>query len=403
MGIGSQDETAFAFDGELRDFVPIAVTNLVLTLVTLGVYRFWATTRERRYFWSNTRFIDDRLEWTGTGLELFLGFLIVLVLFFLPLVAIQLVAQALILQGYGGAAALLFIGFYVVFLGLAGFAIFRGLRYRLSRTEWHGIRGGTDESGLHYAWSYAWKTILSFMAMGLLLPWSMTRLWAERWNRMSFGPHNFVSAPEWSSLMGRFVVAYLAPFILLFGAIFVAAGAVVGATAGGSEDMAAGAAIIAGIAILSVYIIWPLVAQFFYSAYMREVIGSLSLSTLTFAFTARTKQWVWLILGNIGLWLLAIAVALVPIIALGLFQSFEALEPGQDPVAQNPVGFAALMVAFIVPLAIVGPFIRYRNWRFFLRHLEAGGEINLTQLTQTTTRELKQGEGLLDAFDMGAV
>ena len=70
MGVGNQDHTAFEFRGDWKEFFPIAASNLLLTLVTLGVYRFWATTRERRYFWSQTRFIDDSLEWTGTGKEL---------------------------------------------------------------------------------------------------------------------------------------------------------------------------------------------------------------------------------------------------------------------------------------------------------------------------------------------
>src|SRR3546814_5837419 len=52
----------FAFEGNWRDYAPIAFTNLLLTIVTLGIYRFWATTRTRRYLWANTRFIDDRLE-----------------------------------------------------------------------------------------------------------------------------------------------------------------------------------------------------------------------------------------------------------------------------------------------------------------------------------------------------
>src|SRR5690606_18489998 len=72
-------ETAFGFDGTWQEFAPIAFTNLLLTIVTLGICRFWATTRERQYFWSRTRFVDERLEWAGTGMELFIGFLLVLV------------------------------------------------------------------------------------------------------------------------------------------------------------------------------------------------------------------------------------------------------------------------------------------------------------------------------------
>ena len=67
--------SAFAFSGTWREYAPIAFTNLLLIIVTLGIYRFWATTRTRQYLWSRTRFVDERLEWAGTGLELFIGFL----------------------------------------------------------------------------------------------------------------------------------------------------------------------------------------------------------------------------------------------------------------------------------------------------------------------------------------
>jgi uncharacterized membrane protein YjgN (DUF898 family) len=39
---------SFAFEGSWREYAPIAFTNLLLTIVTLGIYRFWATTRTRR-------------------------------------------------------------------------------------------------------------------------------------------------------------------------------------------------------------------------------------------------------------------------------------------------------------------------------------------------------------------
>ena len=70
---------------------------------------------------------------------------------------------------------------------------------------------------------------------------------------------------------------------------------------------------------------------------------------------------------------------------------------------ENPVNFLLILIVIVIPLMLVGPFVRYRNWSFFIRHMEAGGEINLDALTQSPTRELKQGEGLLDAFDMGAI
>jgi uncharacterized membrane protein YjgN (DUF898 family) len=403
MGIGSQDETAFAFEGNWREFAPIAITNTLLNFVTLGFYRFWATTRERQYFWSQTRFIDDKFEWTGKGIELFFGFLIALLLFGLPFLILNLILQGLIFQNQKGIAGALVAGIYVFLIYLAGVAIFRGLRYRLSRTYWHGIHGGCDENGLKYGWSYIWKSVVAYICMALLFPWSMTSLWKERWEAMSFGPHRFQSNPQWGSLMGRYIIAYLSPFIAIIGVMIVAVPAAIAAGTGGGGEPGPGMIAVIVLAVMAFYLIMPLLALIYYSTYMREVIGTMKLSDLEFEFTARTREWIRLFLGNFGLWALAGGIAAIPIGALGLFNQFVEVKPGEDAMTNNPIAYIAFFVILMIPFSVVGPFIRYRNWSFFVRHLEAGGEVNLATLTQSTTRELKQGEGLLDAIDMGAM
>jgi uncharacterized membrane protein YjgN (DUF898 family) len=406
MGVGTEDETAFAFEGNWKEFAPIAFSNMFLNFVTLGFYRFWATTRERQYFWGKTRFIDDKFEWTGKGIELFYGFLIALALFGLPFLLLNLVLQGLIFQNQQMIAGTLIGVSYVLLIYLAGVAIFRGLRYRLSRTYWHGIHGGCDDNGLVYGWSYIWKSVVAYLCMALLFPWSMTSLWKQRWEAMSFGPHRFESNPQWGSLMGRYVIAYLSPFIAIIAAMIVMIPMISAAAMGGGlEDGKMPTSFIVGIiaAVAIFYLVMPLLALVFYSTYMREVIGTMKLSTLEFDFTARTKEWIKLFLGNFGIWLLAGLVAAIPIGALGLFNQFADLNPGENAMTSNPIAYIAFFVLLLIPFSVVGPFIRYRNWKFFVRHLEAGGEVNLATLTQSDTRELKQGEGLLDAFDMGAM
>jgi uncharacterized membrane protein YjgN (DUF898 family) len=394
MGVGNQDQTAFEFRGDWKAFFPIAASNLLLTLVTLGVYRFWATTRERRYFWSQTRFIDDTLEWTGTGKELFLGFLMAIVALIVPVIGLQFLIQALILQGQTALAGALGVGFYFIILFLVGFATFRALRYRLSRTHWHGIRGGSEDPGFRYGLSYIWKTLVGALVLGLLIPWSMTSLWADRWNQMSFGPHRFESAPEWGGLMKRFLLLYLVPVAA------VILGIVTAVSSGGGPG---GLGAVVGLLVIAFYVVLPLIALGYYAAFFREVVNTLSLTTINFHFAARTKEWFLLFLGNAGLYVLALIAALIPISALGLFSGLADLQPGQDPFAQNPGLIAGMVLALIIPMSLVGPFIRYRNWRFFIRNLEATGVIDLDLLTQSQTKVGSHGEGLFDALDMGAM
>ena len=394
MGVGNQDQTAFEFRGDWKAFFPIAASNLLLTLVTLGVYRFWATTRERRYFWSQTRFIDDTLEWTGTGKELFLGFLMAIVALIVPVIGLQFLIQALILQGQTALAGALGVGFYFIILFLVGFATFRALRYRLSRTHWHGIRGGSEDPGFRYGLSYIWKALVGALVLGLLIPWSMTSLWADRWNQMSFGPHRFESAPEWGGLMKRFLLLYLVPVAA------VILGIVTAVSSGGGPG---GLGAVVGLLVIAFYVVLPLIALGYYAAFFREVVNTLSLTTINFHFAARTKEWFLLFLGNAGLYVLALIAALIPISALGLFSGLADLQPGQDPFAQNPGLIAGMVLALIIPMSLVGPFIRYRNWRFFIRNLEATGVIDLDLLTQSQTKVGSHGEGLFDALDMGAM
>ncbi|QZD90917.1 DUF898 domain-containing protein [Qipengyuania aurantiaca] len=354
-----QAESAFGFDGNWKDFARIAVPNLLLTIVTLGIYRFWATTRERQYLWSHTRFVDERLEWTGTGKELFVGFLLVMLLFAIPVFGIQFVSQALILRGYELAGAVLGILPILAIFYLTGVARFRALRYRLSRTRWRGIRGGSDDQGLGYGVSYMWKTIVGYLPLGLAIPWSMTSLWNERWSKMSFGPHRFDADADSGNVFARFLLFYLSPFVFFIGAIIAG---VTGALAGfgfGSEQFAQWGAVAIGVAlVLFFYIGLGIIAVAYYAKFYREAVGSTHWKDLHFGFEASTMDWIKLIVVD----------ALIVVLTLGL-------------------GFI---------------FLSYRHWKFMVTHLEAGGDILLDELTQSTTATSRHGEGLLDAFDIGA-
>jgi uncharacterized membrane protein YjgN (DUF898 family) len=349
--------SAFEFHGRWQEFLPIALSNLLLTIVTLGVYRFWAKTRERKYLWSRTRFIDERLEWAGTGKEMFVGFLVVMAVLLPIVLFLQFGVQALLLRGYSGLAAILGLGAYVALLYFAGVALFRALRYRLSRTYWHGIRGGSDDP----SWSYGGQAIgrygIGIVAFGLLIPWAMVTLWRKRWGAMSFGPHPFQvgDGSAVDGLIGRYLLIYVAPFAVLF----VASVAGMGTLATQPGQSAATAPLLILAAMLGFYAVFLLLSLAYYAAFLRKVIAEMRLSTLEFDFTARTLDWLKLMLGNIALVVATLGVGLI--------------------------------------------FISYRNWSFFIRHLEATGEISVSRLTQSTTSLRSDAEGLADAFDIGAI
>ena len=63
------------FDGKGSDLFGIFLTNAALTLVTLGVYYFWAKVRVQKYLHQHTSFLGSRCDYHVTGKERFIGFL----------------------------------------------------------------------------------------------------------------------------------------------------------------------------------------------------------------------------------------------------------------------------------------------------------------------------------------
>jgi uncharacterized membrane protein YjgN (DUF898 family) len=353
------EDRAMRFTGNWREYLPIAVTNALLIICTLGVYRFWAAARQRRYLWSRTHAIDDSLEWTGTGKEMFIGFLIVICVLAPFFLFFQFLFPALIAHGKAPAAFGIFTLFYMSLIYLGGFARFRALRYRLSRTWWHGIRGGSDNPGWNYGGEYLGRLFLSAMTGWIAWPWMATHLWNARWSAMSFGPLSFEADLNVDGLKRRWAFVYLVPIgaLILAGSILGA----LGLAGAGNVNRAAGIGLgsIAVILLLIAYVAIPLMTLNWYAAYYRKAASATRLGDLEFSFDATTMQWLGLFFGNLGL----------AVITLGFGITYWG----------------------------------YRNWAFMVRHLHIYGTIDVADLTQSTTHAPREAEGFADAFDVGAI
>ena len=66
-GAGSAEAAAgtVTFDGRRKVLLGLLVKNYLLGILTLGIYRFWAKTAVRRYFWGHVSIAGERVEYTG--------------------------------------------------------------------------------------------------------------------------------------------------------------------------------------------------------------------------------------------------------------------------------------------------------------------------------------------------
>lgn len=349
----------FEFDGNWREFAVIALSNLVLTVATLGIYRFWATTRVRRYLWSRTLFMGDRLEWAGTGQEMFRSAVTALLVVLVPLAMANLTIRYLINHDYKIAGQVLSLLVLIAFYMLVGAAVFRGLRYRLSRTYWRGIRGGSHDPGIRYGVDYAWKNAVALLPLGLLMPWAMVSLWNQRWNAMSFGQLPIVAQGRVSGLKLPYLWCYLVPVIVIAVTAFLANANVTLTYFGFEPRTPLEWVLIRLPGFFAIAFLFVLISLAYYASFFRQMVRSTTWGDTNFSFNAGAMEWMELYLVDM------------------------------------------LIVVFTLGLGWI--FISYRHWTFYIRNLQTDGRINIDAITQSTTPALRQGEGLLDAFDMGAL
>ena len=123
-----------SFIGKGIDLFKIQIVNSILTTITLGLYYPWAKAAKLQYLYSQVIFEDHPLSFTGTGKEMFKGFIKVVGFF----VAFGL----LFLFLNDGAKQIALLLFYLLFLAIIPIAIHGSYKYRMAKTVWRGIRFG---------------------------------------------------------------------------------------------------------------------------------------------------------------------------------------------------------------------------------------------------------------------
>lgn len=194
--------------GEGRELFIIFLRNLLLKIVTFGIYHFWAKTRVRRYLWSHAAFDGERFEYSGKGKELFLGFLKAMV-FLVPLALLVSFVSSPLGERYPALGALTGLLFILGALLLTGVASYSARRYLLSRTRWRAIRFGQSGSAFAYAGKMLGHGLFVLITLGLYWPYLRNRLLAYKINHTWFGSEQFAYDGRGRGLLGRFALTYL--------------------------------------------------------------------------------------------------------------------------------------------------------------------------------------------------
>lgn len=328
-------ERLIGFNGQVRAVFHIMITNLLLTVITLGVYAFWGRARTRRYLWSATKFDGDPLAFHGTGLETLKGFGKALLMFGVPYGLLLFLPK---LAHFGVASLMLInLGSVVIVSLFIPFAVVGARRYRLTRTSWRGIRFGYTGRPLEYAKTFWRESLWLGLTLGIRSPWYRAATWGHLWSRSTFGSRAFSFSGDPRELLKASLIR-TGIWVGLFGAPFGIAIGLVGhghAAAGGVLMLVV--MLPAIVAFLWVTIWYPLVVARWMWAHTR--FGS-----ARFEWTPTWAQFAWWQVGNYFL--------------------------------------------LLVTLGLGWPWTQVRTGRFYARHLRIVGDPRLGTVRQASAESL---------------
>lgn len=161
-----------SFHGSKMHYLGLSLYNLLLTVLTLGLYYPWAKCAIRKFILQETEIAGSRFEWHGTGGEMFRGFIkayavlgiLLIIINFGPLIFPAEILIWVVLTAY------------FIIIALIPLAIHGMMRYRLSRTTLRGIHFGyRGELSVFYK-RVGLDFLLTIVTFGIYGYWMTTNL-----------------------------------------------------------------------------------------------------------------------------------------------------------------------------------------------------------------------------------
>lgn len=159
---GSQQEAPFQFTGSGREYFGIWIVNILLTIVTLGIYSAWATVRNNQYFYGNTRMEGASFQYLASPVTILKG----------RLIALAVLAAYVVLSEMYVEAALVFA---IAFIPLVPWIMVRSLRFKAINSAYRNIRFDFQgKYGEAFMVAFVWP-ILNMLTLLLLTPLVMKK------------------------------------------------------------------------------------------------------------------------------------------------------------------------------------------------------------------------------------
>jgi uncharacterized membrane protein YjgN (DUF898 family) len=189
----------FEFTGTGGEYFRIWIVNMLLTILTLGIYSAWAKVRKNRYFYRNTKLAGSSFDYHGNPIAILKGRIL----------------AALIIAAYYFSkqfSPTLYIAVVVLVAAIIPWMLTRAYAFRLYNTSWRGIRlrfhGGVASAYVVFV-LYGCLTILT---LGLCYPLFYRQIRMFMVNNAAFG----TTRSELNISAGQVYTVFLKTLLIAF-------------------------------------------------------------------------------------------------------------------------------------------------------------------------------------------
>ena len=161
-GDGESRELPFEFRGDGAEYFKIWIVNILLTIVTLGVYSAWAKVRNKRYFYSNLYLDGESFRYLADPITILKSRVIAVVVF----VAFVVLSELFPVAGVVLALAL---------MGITPLLVVRSLNFNHRVSAYRNIQFRFGASYGEAAMALLVWPILGVLTLGLLYPYAVRK------------------------------------------------------------------------------------------------------------------------------------------------------------------------------------------------------------------------------------
>lgn len=318
----------FAFTGNAKEYFGIWIVNILLTIVTLGIYSAWAKVRRLRYFYGNTRLADAGFDYHARPRQILIGRAIVLVMLAAYNIALTVVpVVGLFLAG--------------LFILATPWFVYRGMRFSARVTSYRNVRfdfkGGYGGALL----AFLIGPIIATISLGILVPLASRWAWRYQMNNLTYGGRPISCDPRLGAFFRQWWPMAILVVILVIvvpAGIAAATSSITGIGFGSYDELILQILVNLFPLMLAAFIAYALVALFYQAGARNVALNATTIDARhSMVSTVGRRRFIWISVSNV----------IVTFLTLGLMRPWAAVRMAKYIAASTALDVSGRLDDFV--------------------------------------------------------